>query len=73
MAWHILPRLSGKVTAASTSLVADGTISGGPFDGLASADTALTNSGVGTATIDQYSLVGTSPPCRRRCADRTSR
>ena len=29
MAWHILPRLSGKVTAASTSLVADGTISGG--------------------------------------------
>ena len=61
MAWHILPRLSGKVTAASTSLVADGTISGGPFDGVASADTTLTNSGVGTATVDQYSLVGTSP------------
>ena len=73
MAWHILPRLSGKVTAASTSLVADGTISGGPFDGVASADTMLTNSGVGTATVDQYSLVGTSPACRRRSAGRTSR
>jgi subtilisin family serine protease len=61
VAWQVLPRLSGNVTAASTSLVADGTISGGDFDGLPSADTTLTNHGVGTATIDQYSLVGTSP------------
>jgi hypothetical protein len=61
MAWQVLPRLSGNTTAASTSLVADGTISGGPFDGLPSADTSLTNNGVGTSTIDEYSLVGTSP------------
>ena len=61
LAWHVLPRQSGKVTAASTSLVADGTISGGPLDGVPGAKTTLTNSGVGTATIDQYSLVGTSP------------
>ena len=61
MAWQVLPRLSGNTTAASTSLVADGTISGGPFDGLPSADTTLTNTGVGTSTIDEYSLVGTSP------------
>jgi hypothetical protein len=61
MAWQVLPRLSGNTTAASTSLVADGTISGGPFDGLPSADTTLTNSGVGTSTVDDYSLVATSP------------
>ena len=56
VAWQVLPRLSGNTTAASTSLVADGT-----FAGLPAADTTLTNHGVGTATIDQYSLVGTSP------------
>lgn len=61
VAWQVLPRKSGNTTAASTSLVADGTISGGPFDGLPSADTSLTNHGIGTSTIDEYSLVGTSP------------
>ncbi len=61
LAWQVLPRLSGNVTAASTSLVADGTISGGDFDGLPAADTTLTNHGVGTAHVDEYSLVATSP------------
>ena len=61
VAWQVLPRLSGNVTTPSTSLVADGTVSGGDFDGLPAALTTLVNHGVGTATIDQYSLVGTSP------------
>ena len=61
IAWQVLPRLSGNVTAASTSLTADGTISGGDFDGLPAADTSLTNHGVGTAHVDEYSLIATSP------------
>jgi len=61
MAWQVLPRLSGNVSTPSAAVVADGTISGGIFDGLPAATTSLSNSGVGTATVDEYSLVGTSP------------
>lgn len=61
VAWQVLPRLAANVSAGSTSLVADGTISGGPFDGLPAAKTVLTNRGVGKATVAEYSLVGTSP------------
>ena len=61
VAWQVLPRLAANVSAGSTSLVADGVISGGDFDGLPAATTVLTNKGVGTATVGEYSLVGTSP------------
>ena len=65
VAWQVLPRKAANITAASTSLIADGTISGGDFDGLPAAKTVLTNSGVGTATVNEYSLVGTGPPAGR--------
>jgi subtilisin family serine protease len=61
VAWQVLPRLAANVSAGSTSLVADGVISGGAFDGLPAATTVLTNKGVGTATVGEYSLVATSP------------
>ena len=61
VAWQVLPRLAANVSAGSTSLVADGVISGGPFDGLPAAKTVLTNKGVGKATVAEFSLVGTSP------------
>jgi subtilisin family serine protease len=61
VAWQVLPRLAANVSAGSTSLVADGVISGGPFDGLPAAKTVLTNKGVGKATVAEYSLVGSSP------------
>jgi len=54
--WQVLPRLSGNVTAASDSVVLDGTFSGYPAGTV-----DLTNSGIGTARIDAYSLIGTSP------------
>ncbi len=61
VAWQVLPRRSGNVSPGATSLVVDETIPGGDFGGYPAASTTLTNTGVGTATIDQYSLVGTSP------------
>ena len=61
VAWQVLPRQSANVTTPSAAVLSDGTVSGGVFDGLAAATTSLTNLGIGRATIDQYSLVGTSP------------
>ncbi|MEA2537932.1 MAG: hypothetical protein QOF11_2166 [Chloroflexota bacterium] len=61
LAWQVLPRLAANVSPGSTSLVADQTISGGDFDGLPAATTVLTNRGAGTATVNEFSLVATSP------------
>lgn len=48
VAWHVLPRKSGNVTATPTSIPADSLVT-------------LSNTGVGPAAIETYSLVGTSP------------
>ena len=60
LAWHVLPRLSGNVSAPSSADV-DSTIPDGALAGLPAANATLKNSGVGTGTIDTYSLVGQSP------------
>jgi hypothetical protein len=55
LAWHVLPRLSGNVEPSSTNVVLDG-----EFQGFPAGSVDLTNSGIGTAAIDTYSLIGTS-------------
>jgi hypothetical protein len=56
LAWHVLPRLSGNVTAPVSSVRIRST-----FEGLPAGATTLRNSGAGAAYVDAYSLVGTSP------------
>ncbi len=56
LAWHVLPRLSDKVTASSTSVRINSVL-----DGLPAGSTTLKNAGAGAAYIDEYSLVGASP------------
>jgi subtilisin family serine protease len=51
LAWHVLPRAAAEVGADSTEFAAGG------FPSLV----GLTNNGVGTAQIDAYSMVATSP------------
>ena len=60
LAWHVLPRLSGNVSAPASADV-DTTIPDGSLEGLPAADVTLTNAGVGTGTVDAYSWVGQSP------------
>jgi hypothetical protein len=56
MAWHVLPRLSGKVSSSSRSVKITGEYAGYPAGFV-----NLTNQGVGPGYIDTYSLIGTSP------------
>lgn len=51
LAWHVLPRAAAEVVADSTEFAAGG------FPSVV----GLTNNGVGTAQIDAYSIVATSP------------
>ena len=60
LAWHVLPRLSGNVSAPASADV-DTEIPDGALEGLPAADVTLTNAGVGAGTVDAYSLVGQSP------------
>jgi subtilisin family serine protease len=46
--WQALPRKSGSVAAGASTVVSGGS-------------TTLTNSGVGTAHVESFSLIGTSP------------
>ena len=59
--WQVLPRLSGDVRAMPSAVTIDTTMPTGDFAGLPAGRTTLRNGGVGTATVDAYSLVGTSP------------
>ena len=56
LAWHVLPRRSGEVTASDDTVTIDG-----EFEGLPAGSVELDNAGVGTGAIDGYSLIGTSP------------
>ncbi len=61
LAWQVLPRLSGDVTARSTRLVTGGPTTATDLFRLPVASTTLVNNGVGVAAVDAYSLVATSP------------
>lgn len=61
LAWQVLPRLSGNVTATSTQLVTGGPATGSDLFRQPTASTTLVNTGVGVAAVDAYSLVATSP------------
>ncbi len=54
--WHVLPRLSGDVRANNTRLTFNSTV-----DGIPAATVSLRNRGAGSAYVDAYSLLGTSP------------
>jgi len=56
LAWQVLPRQSGDVSASSDSV----TISG-EFEGTPAGSVTLNNAGVGFGGVDGYSLVGVSP------------
>ncbi len=56
LAWHVLPRLSGDVSASDDTVTIDG-----EFAGFPAGSVDLDNDGAGTGAIDGYSLVGTSP------------
>lgn len=56
LAWHVLPRLSSDVEARPAAVAITGEAFGSP-----AGTTTLQNRGVGTAAIDAYSLVATSP------------
>jgi minor extracellular serine protease Vpr len=56
LAWMVLPRLSGDVEPDSTEVLIDDEAFGYPAGFV-----ELTNNGIGTAYIDSYSLIGTSP------------
>ncbi len=63
LAWHVLPRLASDIEARPASVA----ITGEAF-GFPAGTTTLRNRGVGTAAVDVYSLVATSPnlpPARR--------
>ncbi len=49
IAWHVLPRKSGDVSSSASTMAPDGSV------------TLTNNSAAGTAQIDAYSLLGTSP------------
>jgi hypothetical protein len=49
VAWHVLPRKSGDVSSSAPTMAPDGSV------------TLTNNSAAGTAQIDAYSLLGTSP------------
>lgn len=54
--WHVLPRLANNVSANRTSVEFTSTV-----DGLPAGTVRLRNRGAGTAGVDWYELVGTSP------------
>jgi hypothetical protein len=56
LAWHVLPRKAARVSAERTAL---------DFSGDFSDTIQLTNSGVGTAQINAYSLIALSPDLPR--------
>lgn len=56
LAWHVLPRQSGDASTTSDTVTIDG-----EFDGVPAGSTTIANDGDGTAAIDGYSLIGTSP------------
>lgn len=56
IAWHLLPRRAGHVRALPPSVRITGT-----YEGLPAGSTRLRNDGVGTADVEVFSLVGTSP------------
>jgi subtilisin family serine protease len=56
MAWHVLPRLSGKVSSSSNSVKITG-----EYEGIPAGFVEMSNHGVGMGYIDTYSLIGTSP------------
>jgi hypothetical protein len=56
LAWHLLPRKAAQVSPQRTNL---------DFNGGFSGTIELTNSGVGTAQIDTYSLIALSPDLPR--------
>jgi subtilisin family serine protease len=62
VAWQVLPRKSADVrlVGGSTVTLGDELLSG-PLVGLPGGTRTLSNVGVGTAAVDVYSLVGTSP------------
>ena len=49
VAWHVLPRKSGDVSSSASTMAPDGSV------------TLTNNAAAGTAQIDAYSLLGTSP------------
>lgn len=55
LAWHVLPRQSGDVSATNDTV----TITG-EFDGVPAGSTTLNNAGIGIGAVDGYSLVGVS-------------
>jgi len=62
VAWQVLPRRAADVRPVGGSTVALGDeLLSGPLAGLPGGTKTLSNVGVGTAAIDVYSLVGTSP------------
>ncbi len=62
VAWQVLPRKSADVRAVGGTTVTLGDeIPSGPLAGLPGGTSTLSNVGVGTAAVDVYSLVGTSP------------
>ena len=56
LAWHVLPRLSGDVSASDDTVTIDG-----EFEGLPAGSVTLDNDGTGVGGVDGYSLIGTSP------------
>jgi subtilisin family serine protease len=62
VAWQVLPRKSADVRPVGAATVALGDpLLSGPLAGLPGGTKTLSNVGVGTAAVDVYSLVGTSP------------
>lgn len=55
LAWHVLPRQSGDLSASKDTV----TITG-EFEGTPAGTVTLNNAGVGFAGVDGYSLIGTS-------------
>lgn len=56
LAWQVLPRQSGDVRPSEDAVEIDDTTFGFP-----SGEVDLRNRGIGTARVDAYSLIGTSP------------
>jgi hypothetical protein len=55
LAWHVLPRQSGDVSAADDTVTIDG-----EFEGFPAGSVELDNDGVGVGAVDGFSLIGTS-------------
>jgi minor extracellular serine protease Vpr len=58
--WHVLPRLSGNVLASSP-VVAVGPDPDPDYYDVPTGSVKLSNFGVGTGSVDAYSLIATSP------------